>query len=54
MPGVLSKKNYKAILWNEMLDHEPSVVLTDPNTGKPLPLALKRSPEFVYQVSNIL
>lgn len=47
--GVLSKKNYKVTLWNEMLDHDSSSVLVDPHTGKPLSLALKRSPEYVYQ-----
>lgn len=47
--GVLSKKNYNVTLWNEMLDHDSSSVLVDPHTGKPLSLALKRSPEYVYQ-----
>ena len=48
--GILTSKACKVVLWNEMLDHSPNAVLTDPHTGKALPLAMKKSPEYVYQV----
>lgn len=39
-------------MWNEMLEHNPSAVLVDPDSGKALPLSIKRSPNYIKQVDR--